>query len=58
MHIELSMFFNVRCIKFIECVIGPGKLALSAKYIPLMDIIIAATLHELPFHICRQSSYR
>ena len=39
MHIELSVYFNVRHMVFILCVIGPEKSSLSAQFILLMDTL-------------------
>ena len=37
-QIELSIYLNVRHVVFILCVIWPGKLALSAKSVLLMNV--------------------
>ena len=38
-HMKLSVYFNVKCMAFIAHMIGPGKLALSAKTVSLMDVL-------------------
>ena len=51
-HMKLSVHFNVKCMAFIVCIIGPAKLAFSVKTVSLMYVL------QLHFFSYTQSSYR